>query len=460
MAKGNITALAVSPGLMSWTSMRMIKNHLSVVDSQNLEFGIPGKLDADGAKEVSDLLKSKCHGLRGSVTLGLTSEQLLLRVIDFPTVDEDELTSMVELQVDKFSPFPVENMVVSHETLKQEGGMSSVLVAVAQKDIVESLGNVLRTAGILVDRVDAQALGWWYLLKNAQVVSEHDRQVLLIMDGAIPEIIVAENSMPIAFRSLGDISSLQENEISEDIAREIGHTLMSLEMEYGEADRSFISICSRTGRLPEDLLESLRSECSCDVNKTSIASLPQLSEGLAQRSTEGARLDLSPNAWHIAGESKEFKKRFAMVACIFMGLWLAVVGGFLGLLYFQKQQLIKLNNQIEVLQEPALGVSNMRGRVRVINRYMDRTHSPLECIRELSNLQPKGIDLTSLSYQKGTQIKIIGEAMDVNLVYDFSNKLNKSPLFKKTVLHGPRYDRRKRKQVFDVEIHLPGDEES
>ena len=74
--------------------------------------------------------------------------------------------------------------------------------------------------------------------------------------------------------------------------------------------------------------------------------------------------------------------------------------------------------------------------------------------------QPVGIDLTSFTYRKGEHVKIVGEAMDVDRVYDFKNKLDDSELFTKTSLQGPRFDKRKRKQVFDIEMTLAGNGES
>jgi len=98
----------------------------------------------------------------------------------------------------------------------------------------------------------------------------------------------------------------------------------------------------------------------------------------------------------------------------------------------------------------------MRRRVFMIKRYMDRSDSALECLREISALQPRGIDLTSFSYRKGETLRISGEAETVDQVYSFKSKLEGSTLFVGAKLQGPRRDRKKRKEVFDIDLRLHG----
>jgi len=72
--------------------------------------------------------------------------------------------------------------------------------------------------------------------------------------------------------------------------------------------------------------------------------------------------------------------------------------------------------------------------------------------------KPDKVDFTLYSYRKNESLKISGTASLVSQVYAFKNKLDQSDLFETTTLVGPRFDSRKRKQVFDVEIRLSGGE--
>jgi len=465
MAMEEVTGLVVWDDALEWTTLRKVRDHLEGIGSGRVELGpeteaAPAE-EKDGAateraEAAGERIRAECSSLKGDVTVGLSSEGVLLRVETLPTVDRDELNSMVQRKVEVFSPFPVESMVVSHEVLEKKDDTCLVLIAAVKEEVVESLGKTLRPAGIFPARVDAVVLGWWRLLRDADEIERKGRQLVLLIEGNVPEMIVMEDGIPIVFRSLGKTEGLDEEEFVNETAREIGHTLMSLELEYGSAEACSVSVRYRT-KPPGTLVEKLRSECSCEIRAESLQSLPSVSEGLARRSIagNGPELDLTPTAWRVMSRSRLFRKRMLAVAGALAGVWVLGMGGLAGGLFCQNRQLASLKAEQKKWQEPAMEVRNMRRRVFMINRYTDTTDSALECLREISLLQPGGIDLTSFSYRKGETVKIAGEAGTVDVIYTFKKNLDGSKLFFEASLQGPRHDKRKRKEVFDIEMRLP-----
>lgn len=463
MAKGQVTGLVISPEAIEWTTLRAGKNRQgSVFNAGRSEPGVPRPLEEPEAiAGAASRLKTELRAQKGTSTVALPSEDLLLRVLELPAVDPEELPGIAELQADKFSPFPIENMIVSYEVLRSTEESCTLLVAAIQSHIVESLGSLLHAAGLSASRIDAEILGWWRLLKDAGHINDQGRHLVVLLADGPPEIVVVQDGIPIVFRSLAQTGGITGDELASEIAHEVGYTLMTLELERGQTGTDSVCVCSRDGTLPAELDEKLRGECACDITVKSLASLPPLSEGIARRTADGGiLLDLTPAAWQESGKSKAFRKHVVLTACTFFGLWLAVVGGFMGALYFQKNRLTARNAELAALEGPAMAVRETRDRVRVIRRYMDRKRSSLECLREISTVQPQGIELMSFTYRKGEEVKIVGEAMDVNTVYDFKNKLDGCGLFSKTSLQGPHFDKRKRKQVFDIEMNFPGSGES
>lgn len=446
MAKEHITGLVIRKDLLEWSTLLKGKERSDVVASERAAL-----------EEDIEQRKASLAGVKGEVTVGLGSEQILLRVVSLPIVEDDELASISRLQVDKFSPFPVESMVVSHEVLHKSDDNCLVLIGAARDEIVQALGKTLNDAGISPARVDADVLGWWRLLADASEIAEKGLQVILLMDGATTELIVLQDGIPMVFRSLGSNEGMTEEELAVETASEVGHTLMSLELEYGSADTSTVSVWTRGGTA-EIMAAGLRNECSCEVNVKDLDSLPPLSEGLARRSASdaGPGLDLTPDSWRLAAGARLFKKKMLVAAGLAAGVWILGLAGLMGGLYYQKTSLASLEAQAEKLKEPALEVRKMRKRVHMIRRYTDRSHSALECLREISVLLPKGVKLASFSYIKGKAVKIPGDAATVEQVYEFKNKLDGSKLFDEVSLKGPRWDKKKRKQVFDIEIELPG----
>ena len=460
MAREIITGLKMTDFSLEWTSLEQVKDGFKAVSS--------GKADieshvADEGQEpkVSDqgipslILKNKKH-FEGAVTLGLSSEQILMRVVKLPAVPDEELSGMVQLQVDKHSPFPVENMVVSYEILEKGKDFYHVLIAAVKNDVVDQLGKLLASAGIFPSRVDADVLGWSKLLKESNMVATTGRQIVILLADMTPEIIVFQDGLPIVFRSLSGQGPLSNDEFAMEIAGETANTIMSIELEHGINKSCSLSIWYDDNP-PDKLEEFLRQSCPYDLSLRSIKELPPVSEGFARRSADGGQLlDLTPLTWRVACGEKLFKQRMLITTGTLLGVWALCIIFFLGGLFYQQNKLQVLQAEYELTQKPAKDVMDMRRRVNIIRRYSDRTYSALECLREIVGIQPEGIDLTSFEYKRVSgppTVTINALASAVDSVYAFKNGLDGSKLFLKGTLKGPVTQ--KDKQAFQIDMKLP-----
>jgi hypothetical protein len=395
--------------------------------------------------------------LKGDVTAGLSSSQLLLRIVSLPDVPDDELRSMVQLQADKYSPFPVETLVISHEVVSRKDGKSLVLVAGAREEVVQATGATLDGVGLVLDRVDAEVLGWWQLLRDAGQIPAKGRQVFLLMDGDLPDVIVFQDGTPIVFRALGESEGLTGEDFEIETARAVSYTLMSIEMEYG-SDAYVIHIRHR-GEVPHGLAGKLKEECSGEVALHSLDALPPVSEGLARRAAAGeGRLNLMPASWQVSAESALFKKRMITAAAAAIGAWVLAALVFFGGGFILQKRMDYLKNDQARWRKQAKEVADMRRRILTVERYMDVSHSAIECLREICVQlpPPAGMSLSSFSYAKGEDVKISGEAGTVSDIYAFKNRLDESKFFVSSALSDVRLDPKRGKQMFNVDIKLPG----
>ncbi len=464
MAENEITGLVITGKVVEWATVQRTKDGFRVVASGRTEY----EQAKDGTTPISEpatdtedtpesRLKKALAGLKGLVTVGVQSEQLILRTINLPPVDDDELASMVQLQMDKFSPFPLETMVVSHEVLERRAESHRVLIAGAKLETIEELGKALRSGGVDALRVDAAILGRWRSLQDVGYSAHKGREIVVLLTESHPELMVLQDGIPIVFRSLSDSEGISEAEFAEDTVMTLTQTLMSLELEHGFAGECHVSVW-HSGKTPELLAAKLRDCCQCEVALKSIESLPSVSEGLARRAMEqaAAGLDLTPPVWRQAEQARLFKTRMLATIAAVVGLWAVFMIAVFGGLYVENLSLERLKAKKAELDKSAREVRNTKERVVMIGRYMDRSKSSLECLREISLLQPQGVDLTSLAYRKDEDVKLSGEADSANLVYDFKNKLDGSGFFKSSTLDGPRRDPRRSKEIFDMDLMLSG----
>jgi hypothetical protein len=412
-------------------------------------------LRAERDRMVTDLRAAGCPS--GPAAVSIPAGWVLLRVTDLPLAAPDELRGMAELQIDKFSPFPTEESAISYELLAERDDRARVLLSAVRTETMDLLGGALQSAGIVPKRVDLNLLGWWRLLNDAGHVHATSAQAFLILDDTCIDLVVTSAGIPLAMRSLTGLGDLPNEEVADEVAREIVYTLTAVDLERTGEHLAEIAVWHRNGDLAEVLIHRLLDPFGLTAKSYALDTLPPLGEGLARRAAEAGpgRLDLAPPAWREAELRRQSRTRLIALTASLLGVWLVAVAILFGGLQYQKQKLARLGARFEQVKAPAELVRATRDRVLGLEQYVNRTHSSLECLREVSDLLPPGIELKSFTYRKGKSVELSGEADAVTLVYDFKKEMEKSSLFTATDL--PRTFRTPQgKEVFKITASLPG----
>jgi Tfp pilus assembly protein PilN len=481
MAQNFITAVACRGDALEWTTLKLVKNQSEVAEYKTAP--LEGGAAALAKGESGDVLKAACGHLKGLVYVAIPSDRALMRVVDLPTTDLDEMKGMVELQVDKFSPFPVEHMSVSFETLSKKETSSRVVIAAVQREIVDGLGASFQKAGVLPHGIDIDVMGWWHVLRERGELPETGRKAVLILDPNGAELVISEDGVPVVIRSLGTAAGVTEDEFYAELADEMGYTLTALEAERGVAAGGSLSLWCFGGAgavpprevlpgaeeaaveapaagAPAVLVEKLREVLGQEPEVRDLATLPSLSEGLARRALAGGALclNLAPPEWRSTEHTRHIRKTLLIATGAFLGAWLLGLGLFFGGLQIQRGRLAALKAEVGKLEGPAEEVRDLTSKVESFELYADRSHSALEALREVSELLPEGVDLTSFSYKKGGQVSLRGECAAPDPIYDFFQGLEQSAFFEKvkpgdvrSKMVGPT-----QKSEFTVTADMPG----
>jgi Tfp pilus assembly protein PilN len=282
--------------------------------------------------------------------------------------------------------------------------------------------------------------------------------VCVILDGHACDLIVTLQGVPAAMRSLSGMEDLPPGEQADEISREVVHTLASLDLERTGEPLSEVAIWHR-GERPAELLQRLADPFAITAHPHPLDSLPPLAEGLLRRARTRApgMLNLAPPAWQQAERRMEVRRRTITSSAIVAGLWVAGMAILFGGLQIQKQKLARQEARLAALAAPAEKVRAVRERTLELEEYVDRTRSVLDCLREISDLLPPGIELKIFNYHKGRAVELTGEADAVTLVYDFKKEMEKSKLFVSTdltrIVHTAQ-----NKENFKLTAVLPGGE--
>ena len=430
MAEKLTTALLLHRTRAAWTSLRDKKGAVEVAEQVDAPVEIPPDAEIAGPQMTAQI-KAKCSGVKGIITLVLPTNAALMRVVELPSADPEEIRGMAELQVDKFCPFPVDQMCIGHEVLSQTDGKSRVLVAAAQRGTVDAMGGAFFQAGIMPQSVDVEIMGWWWLLKSKGKIADSGRQVLLVIEEDGTDLVIVQDGSPLLIRSLGAVSS-DPATAARELAEEINYTLTTLETEWGSGHADSVEIWHGTA-VTGDFLRELSAACGIQVSSNPLNTLLPLSEGLARRIHEhrGATLDLAPAEWKASAISREARQRITIIACTLVAVWLMAIGGLFTYSQHEQSSQVFFTNEIRRLDKKADEVRNLQKQVQSLQRYADRSYSALECLREVCALMPPGPELSAFNYDKYNQVSLRGFAENDESSIQFAAELQKSKFFPK-----------------------------
>jgi type IV pilus assembly protein PilM len=115
------------------------------------------------AEAVSALWKR--NGLpRRRVVMGIANQRVIVRQVEVPRLDDEELAESLPFQVQDAIPFPVDDAILDFVPLEEFAGpdgepMLSILVVAAQREMVDGLVSVARRAGLDMLSIDLQTFG-------------------------------------------------------------------------------------------------------------------------------------------------------------------------------------------------------------------------------------------------------------------------------------------------------------
>lgn len=397
------------------------------------------------------------------VALALPTADTLLRVLALPAVaDGEERDGMVRLQMDKASPFAAENQVVGHEVAATAEDQQWTPAVVAREEDAAALWRAAEARGWQPERLDSQALGHWHGLATRAGMTE-GRALAIVWSPTEAAMIIADDGRPALFRTLphSEMPATPDAAATrlDELAGEAAHAVMTAELEWGARPLTFVGLAAAGAENapPAELADSLQHHLGV---ATHVWREPvSAAEGVARRLLEpGPRLDLTPPALRARESLRLVRRRLALAATLLLVVWAAGLGGFFAALTRERLVLARLDREAVALQPAALDVRAKRALVGTIGRYLDQGESALECLREVSEILPPGIELTQLAFRRGENAVVSGEAEAVNQVYEFKQNVDDSPLFKggrASTLTGPQWDERKRKNVFELDIGLP-----
>ena len=187
--------------------------------------------------EVVPALRALARSLKIRAPLVISvvpREQVITRVVKFPSEEPAELAQMAELYAKAQLPYSREQTIFDSHILMRETGFSTVAIVACQRDIIERQVSLLREAGVSPSFLTVSSWGvlGWYRQRLAEVgppLEAAQEPVLVVnVDEVRTDLVLIGEGRMLSSRSIGQ--GLRDWERQEDTAE-----LLLLEAERSRA---------------------------------------------------------------------------------------------------------------------------------------------------------------------------------------------------------------------------------
>lgn len=172
-------------------------------------------------------------------------------------------------------------------------------------------------------------------------------------------------------------------------------------------------------------------------------------------------MNLFPDSWRTKLAEGKFRTTYRYSILAGAALWLLAVGWFYGWPSLLDQRTKSLTAEVKRHESDETKVVDLRNRIGIIDRYSDRTFSPMEALLEVAIALPQGIELSSFRFNGAkNQTLVEGRSTVSTLVYDFMDRLKTSKIFREIKLvSGPTLNRALGLNVFELSIEFKTQEQ-
>ena len=387
-------------------------------------------------------------------TLALPTADLLFRAERIPSADPDEIAQIARNLMESESPLDPAEMVFSHEVLSSDAESSLVLAAAAPAAAVERLREDAGADPATVVRVDAAALGLVRNLAGRPEFAASGRQPVFAEEDGRLVLMLLENGRPALVRPAGSSRAAS----GPALASALRLALLEAEMARGPMDAAPALLVSASGSALLAAATAAASAAGRELRVVDAAALPPPAFGCARRTLEGAAFDLFPDSWRDQLAERRARKRAAFAFGGAAALWAALALFLFGWPSLLGSRIKARQARVDAAAPEEAAVQEVRDRIRIIDRYSDRTYSPLEVLREVSLALPEGVTLSGLTYDAARrEASVECTAHSSQPAYEMSNRLKVSPLFARNdIVAGPTENKNLGRTTFTIRLLFAG----
>jgi hypothetical protein len=384
------------------------------------------KLPAKGiAKQWSSLWSPKLN------VAWLPAENVFLRVVELPASNFEETLAMVELQLEKFSPLPVTQIVWTMHVFGTHNApakgdappesLQTVIVVIVERKVVEEFLGRLEQEGFLADRLETP------MLDQLEAISPTD-------DGAwfFPLSLGGQNAALVAWwfggvlRNLSFVTLPAAGERAQELKDQLAHLAWSGELEGWLTSQPKWHLVADPVNATE-WENILRTALNEPVQVSAPPAPAALAASTAKRAAAAEKSNLLP-AEFTAQYHQQFVDRLWLRGLAYAGLVYAV---FL-VVYFCALQVLhfrttSVESQVAAISNDYTNALQLKARFGVLSERQQLKYAALDCWQLVAQQLPPGLALGRFSFANGQSVELSGQvdASDISRIIDFNDAIRK-----------------------------------
>jgi len=335
----------------------------------------------------------------------LPPEQVFFRVLQLPKVDEAELLSMVEFQLEKISPLPVPQIIWSLQSLPVSGASTqTIIVLIVAREAVEEFLGKLEGSGYQPDLIEIPEL-------NQVLAGGVPKDGVYIFPGT------GDHSRAglVAWWFGETLQHLQLLQLPETDAARLVETELMNTAWAGEME-GWINSPIGWNLVADEVAGALWESALTPWTEGGLSRSEPLNAGVV---AELSARRLAAGEGHINLVPPEFTARYhqQFVDRLWMRGLAAVLGAYLvGIgIYFAGVQVLKfkqssLTHQIAAISQSYTNAIKLEKRIRILEDQTNLKYAALDCWKVASETLPPELTLSSLLFGRGQTLDLQGTA--------------------------------------------------
>ena len=418
-------------------SIQRLQAHTVAEDADDPVAALRALLDAQplGAKEVGLLFGR---------------EMFSLRTLELPSTDSKEITSMLELQLGKLTPYPRAEIVSAWAVIGSfRDGYTSVLLAIGRKTLIDGVLQFLKTKGVTPRWAGVSTEGleaWAAHTKQGLQVAQGQLVALVDIDFASTDCAILSSDGRLLFthsigighdqlsaspeavvRLAGELIRLPRILVHEEITGTIGRGLVT---GAAVATEQLVAQLAAQWGIAVDVVDSLEPFAPGPLREQAEATHASFTPLLGFLvSKQSPRIDLIPQEVRVSQALRVRSVELGRLAGSLAAILLLVGVFYVERILLWRRYLAQLRQQLTTVEQTSRDVLQRQQAMQRIHSWLDPSRSALEVLRAIAEAVGPEVTITQLAYAEQEPVKLLGKASTMTAPFELIDRLKQPGFF-------------------------------